>query len=86
MGDGFKQVGEHVAGCFAATYTDDQTFIVHDGAEYRDALGRNHAHGQRWERFRCNNTACEAVALVRWDTLAQFVTRGIKAGEPHHGD
>lgn len=72
----FKQLGEHREGCFMCCHSDGldpETFIVEDGFEYRDRLGRRGGR-HYWTRFRCNDPDCEAVMLVRWDALARFVT------------
>jgi hypothetical protein len=51
----------------------------------RDCLGRYHRHGATyWLRLRCNDTECNAVALVRLgeiENAAQSVTRLLKPGQ-----
>lgn len=80
-GEHFKQLGEHHPDCFMLLHSsgsDPEAFIVHDGAEYRDRIGRKvkGTNGSRWERYRCNDPKCEAVMLVRWDALARFISGG----------
>lgn len=75
----FKQLGEHIIDCHEAAHTsglDPEAFIVEDGAEWRDRIGRR-GGSHRWVRFLCNDTRCRAVMLVRWDALARFVTRAV---------
>jgi hypothetical protein len=70
--DGFKLEGEHVEGCLAAARPP--AFILHDDYEWRrDKNGRRHRGGGMWHRFSCNDMNCDAVMLVRWDVLAEFI-------------
>jgi hypothetical protein len=69
--EGFKLLHGHRKGCRAARRPP--AFILHDGNDFsRDRLGRRNG-SKLWHRFRCNDTECEAIMLVRWDVLADFV-------------
>jgi hypothetical protein len=71
--DGFKLLGQHVEGCYGLADEDGITFVVQAGVEWdRDRIGRK-GGSTMWHRFKCNDIRCEAVLLVRWDTLAAFV-------------
>ena len=63
--DGFKLLGEHVDGCLCVRKYDGGKFIVHDGMLYNRST--------YWHCFRCNDINCNAILLVRWDTLANFI-------------
>jgi len=69
----------HREGCFMCEHStglDPEAFILYDGIEYRDAIGRKRKNGQMWYRFRCNDADCHAKLLVRWDALARSITLG----------
>lgn len=77
----------HRDGCFMCEHSsglDPEGFIMYDGIEYRDALGRKRKSGQMWYRFRCNDADCRAVLLVRWDEFARLLTSGYRAKEEDH--
>jgi hypothetical protein len=77
--DGFKLTEPHREDCWCEDREDDMTFIVLDGTEYRDRIGRRQHSTNSWYRFRCNDPRCPAVALVRWDRLSSFITAGIRS-------
>lgn len=74
--EGFKLLGEHREGCFAAASEDGITFVIDDRDKPHD-FGRRR-NGDRggsslWHRFACNDPSCEAILMVRWDKLAGFI-------------
>lgn len=71
---GFKLDVPHIDDCHAQHDSDGLTFLVPDGSERRDQIGRRNGGGNSWFRFKCNDIRCSAVMLVRWDTLGRFVS------------
>jgi len=71
--DGFKLLGDHVDGCLCVRKYDGGKFIVHDGMLYNRRRNGDRGGSTCWHRFRCNDTNCNAILLVRWDTLANFI-------------
>jgi hypothetical protein len=72
-GKGFKLSEPHHPECLCENDEDSIVFIVPDGTEYRDTIGRK-GGSHTWYRFRCNDPDCEARMLVRWDVLSEFVS------------
>ena len=78
-GKRFILASAHREGCLMcqhSTRLDPEAFIVYDGIENRDKLGRKRKNGDMWYRFKCNDAMCRAVLLVRWDGLARALTEG----------
>ncbi len=76
MTDGFKLVGSHRDGCYAES--NEYTFVIDGPHEWNRRKNGDLGGSTLWFSFVCNDAACEAVALVRWDTLAAFVNEGIR--------
>jgi hypothetical protein len=74
--DGFKLDPPHSPECYLSP--GRQEFIVYDGWESRDRIGRRQQQGtgQWWHRFKCNCIQCDARLLVRWDVLMNFLATG----------
>ena len=72
----FKLLVEHREGCW--TEGDEYRFIVADGIEWNRRTNGSKGGSTSWTRYRCNDPHCPAIALVRWDALAAFVTAGIE--------
>jgi len=75
---GFILSEPHAPDCFCLAKKKDD-FVVYDGWESRDRIGRKNSGVCWWHRFKCNDPDCPAVALVRWDVLKEFVSKGLKA-------
>lgn len=80
---GFMLSPGHIDGCFVVETFDSfppLDFVVYDGTEQRDKIGRRcrEGSGRQWHRFTCQDPKCPAVALVRWDTLAEFVSAPLR--------
>lgn len=73
-GEGFKMLGKHVEGCFCADHAKyKQPFIVYEGADFDRRKNGDRGGSTMWHRFKCNDTECGAIAIVRWDVLAEFI-------------
>ena len=72
----FKLEGEHRKGCWCAG--DAEAFIALGGIDWCRKKNGHRGGSTMWLRFNCNDPHCEAVALVRWDALARFITSGIE--------
>lgn len=73
MRDGFKLIEEHREGCLAEQDKDGITFVCHEGYDFRRKRNGHRGGSTMWHRFRCNDINCQAILLIRWDTLALFV-------------
>lgn len=68
---GVKQIVAHRAECWCEN--EPLSFICHRGMDFgRDVLGRR-GGSRAWHRFICNDPACPAVVIVRWDVLAGWI-------------
>lgn len=82
--DGYKQLGDHRDGCLALGRGDGVPFVMNDGHEWAlDRLGRK-GGSQMWHRFKCNDTRCPAVMLVRWDIIAACASAPVVAASETH--
>jgi len=70
--EGFKLLSEHRDECLAEK-SEFGTFVLHDGYEWRRKRNGHRGGTTMWHRFRCNDTDCEAVMMVRDDVLVNFV-------------
>lgn len=72
MRDGFRLRIPHTDTCWLQT--GEMPFVTYDGQMYGLNIRGAGRGSQMWHRFRCNNTDCDAVMIVRWDVMARFVS------------
>ena len=70
---GFKVEGRHRPECWGH---EAGGFVCPRPSVQRDSIGRK-GGSTEWFMFACNDPGCDAVALVRWDVLTEFVNRGV---------
>lgn len=73
----------HTPGCNNQLVLLPAEFLSRHGVRqvvYRDAIGRRHKHAWRaWLALICNDLGCDAVVLVRADTIEQLATTALNS-------
>lgn len=71
--EGFKLIVPHDPACF---YTEDGSpFVLEDGIEWDRRRNGDRGGSTGFQRFRCNDPKCPAIAIVRLDVLSDWIGR-----------